>query len=103
MKLKRKLSVEMWPDCSGARLHFSLIGKKKMLRAIINLPELECDVIDRHCKAGFFDKHKGACDIFKKCHLSIADYEVLRGRNLKGIGIEGLFKILEEVWEKDKT
>lgn len=99
---KRKLSVHVWSDYSGARLYFDLIGKKKMLRAIVGLPGLECDVIDRHCKIGVF--HKGnPCDTFRKCHLSIADYRILAGRNLKDIGIDGLFKILEEIWERDKN
>ena len=102
INLKKKIHVQMWSDQSGARLYFDLIGKKKMLRAIVSLPELKCNVVDRHCKAGIFDKYKSPCDVFRKCNLSIADYKIIEGRNLKDIGIKGLFKILEDVWEKDK-
>ena len=101
-KLKKKIHVQMWPDQSGAKLFFDLIGKKKMLRAMVGLPELECDVIDRHCKATIFEKYKSPCDVFRNCKLSIANYEIIKGRNLKDIGIKGLFEILENVWEKDK-
>ena len=101
-KLKRKLSVRAWPDYSGGSLMFTLIGKKKMLRAIGKFPEIEFDVVDRHIRASIFGKHRTPCDTFRRCHLSIADYETLRGRKLKDIGLNGVFEILEEIWEKDK-
>ena len=100
-KLKRKLSVHAWLDFSGGGLSFDLIGKKKMLRAEATFPELEFDVVDRHTKASIFEKYKCPCDTFKHCSLSIADYTTLKHRNLKDIGLQGVFKILEDIWERE--
>ena len=101
-KLKRKLSVHTWPDFSGGGLSFDLIGKKKMLRAEASFPELEFDVVDRHTKAGILEKYKCSCDTFQYCSLSLADNTTLRHRKLKDIGLQGVFKILEDIWEKEK-
>ncbi len=100
--MKRKISVHTWPDFSGGGLSFDLIGKKKMLRAQAKFSELEFDVVDRHIKAGLFEKYGCSCDTFRRCHLSIADYKILSRRKLKDIGLQGVFKILEDIWEKDK-
>ena len=100
-RVKRKVSVHTWIDFSGGGLSFDLIGKKKMLRAEANFPELEFDVVDRHIKASIFEKGC-PCDTFRRCHLSIADYKTLKGRKLKDIGLQGVFEILEEIWEKEE-
>ena len=98
-KPKRYTSIHVYPDFSGGKIFFDLIGRRKMLRAMFNIVEQNCECIDRHMKASIFDKYAGACDVFKKCNLSIIEYNRYI---LKDIGIEGIFKKLEELWEQDK-
>ncbi len=101
VKLKHKLSVHTWPDFSGGGLSFDLIGKKKMLRAEASFPELEFDIVDRHTKVNIFAKYRTPCDTFRYCNLSIIEVVRLRKRKLKDIGLQGVFEILEDVWEQD--
>jgi len=100
--MKRKIKIKIYPDNSGGEIMFDLISNQKFLRTFVDFPSMNIGVIDRHTKARFWDKYAGHCDRFKKCNLSIANYEYTWKKNLQDTGIDWLWKTMEKVWEEDR-
>lgn len=96
--MERNINASMWPDLSGGRLSLELLDGDQMLCFMFRLPELTCDVIDRHRKAPVDDKDAAACHVFGKCYLSVAEYRLPGDPyKLQEMGLKGAFDKLESL------
>jgi hypothetical protein len=93
--MERIVNARIWPDASGGQIFFAIKNRKCAWQMIFDMNKGICDVVDRHLKAGRFQKYANPCDLFKRCNLSITKI-ISPPVKLNEIGVPGVFKILEE-------